>query len=500
MTIKEIETVTGLPRANIRYYESEGFLHPERGENGYRNFTQSDVDTLLKIKLLRQLGFSLENIRACQKGEEELSDALTRRLGELEQTQGALEETVQMCRDMLHDSVRFQNLDAHRYLDRTAPVSIPAPIEAPWKADTASRPSPWRRFLARYLDIMLCTFLWTAFLQLVFRVNLIHHQGAVKILDTLAAIGLLVVLEPLCIHLWGATPGKALFGLRLTKRDGSPLGYLDALRRTFLAMAVGTGFWGLGDQIPLLSLVSLGLMAYSLWCVSKGRSLYWETDWNERYTDGNRLESRYWSRPSSYVRLGSAAVLVAAILLLPGFLHSRAMSPRYQGEALTVEQFVHNYNQVSRFMAPPDSQLSQLTPDGTFQEPQSDPGSVSFSSLLDSAPVELEFSQEDGILTAVSCTYRFEGSSNVTTLPIQAFTKTLWSFLYGRPGLSRNELMDLIAQMEKHPDASLFWSKAGIKVSYQPVLQGYSGFGSSTLTAEFSGPRRVQVDFTVSLE
>ena len=59
MTIKEIEAATGLPRANIRYYESEGFLHPERGENGYRNFTQSDVDTLLKIKLLRQLGFSL---------------------------------------------------------------------------------------------------------------------------------------------------------------------------------------------------------------------------------------------------------------------------------------------------------------------------------------------------------------------------------------------------------------------------------------------------------
>ena len=37
MTIKEIEERTGLPRANIRYYESQGFLSPARGPNGYRD-------------------------------------------------------------------------------------------------------------------------------------------------------------------------------------------------------------------------------------------------------------------------------------------------------------------------------------------------------------------------------------------------------------------------------------------------------------------------------
>ena len=64
MTVKEVEERTGLPRANIRYYESEGLIHPARGENGYRDYRQEDVDTLLKIKLLRQVGFSLEVIRA----------------------------------------------------------------------------------------------------------------------------------------------------------------------------------------------------------------------------------------------------------------------------------------------------------------------------------------------------------------------------------------------------------------------------------------------------
>ena len=51
MTIREIEARTGLPRANVRYYESEGLIRPTRGENGYRNYSEEDCQTLLKIKL-----------------------------------------------------------------------------------------------------------------------------------------------------------------------------------------------------------------------------------------------------------------------------------------------------------------------------------------------------------------------------------------------------------------------------------------------------------------
>lgn len=31
MTIKDVETRTGLPRASVRYYESEGLIFPARG-------------------------------------------------------------------------------------------------------------------------------------------------------------------------------------------------------------------------------------------------------------------------------------------------------------------------------------------------------------------------------------------------------------------------------------------------------------------------------------
>ena len=55
MTVKELEQALGMSRANIRFYEKEGLLSPLRLENGYRDYTPDDLETLRKIKLLRQL-------------------------------------------------------------------------------------------------------------------------------------------------------------------------------------------------------------------------------------------------------------------------------------------------------------------------------------------------------------------------------------------------------------------------------------------------------------
>ena len=60
MNIKEIEERSGLTRANIRYYEQEGLLAPARRENKYRDYSEEDLETLLRIALLRNLGFSLD--------------------------------------------------------------------------------------------------------------------------------------------------------------------------------------------------------------------------------------------------------------------------------------------------------------------------------------------------------------------------------------------------------------------------------------------------------
>ena len=232
MTVKEAEERTGLPRANIRYYESEGLIHPARGENGYRDYRQEDVDTLLKIKLLRQVGFSLEVIRALQAGELDLEPALEGRLAALTSQQTELGQAAGICRAMREDHVRYDTLDAPVYLDR---MSQPERPSLTWREDPPPRAVfPWRRFWARTVDIALCTFLYYGALALLGRISMLNRTGGYEILDQLGVLALLLLLEPLCLHLWGATPGKFLLGLRLTRSDGSCFSYREGLRLSLI--------------------------------------------------------------------------------------------------------------------------------------------------------------------------------------------------------------------------------------------------------------------------
>lgn len=59
MTIKEVEIQSGMTRANIRFYESEGLLSPARSANGYRDYSSGDLEVLKRIRLLRTLHLSL---------------------------------------------------------------------------------------------------------------------------------------------------------------------------------------------------------------------------------------------------------------------------------------------------------------------------------------------------------------------------------------------------------------------------------------------------------
>ncbi|MDO4173385.1 MAG: MerR family transcriptional regulator [Eubacteriales bacterium] len=115
MKIKEIEERTGIARANIRFYESKGLLHPERQGNNYRDYSEADVETLRKIILLRRMDMPIEEMQAVFRGELALQDAVQRtELGlqeQLEQLQGALE----LCAVMRERGKTFQTLSVDTY-------------------------------------------------------------------------------------------------------------------------------------------------------------------------------------------------------------------------------------------------------------------------------------------------------------------------------------------------------------------------------------------------
>ena len=63
MNISRTAERTGLPPKTIRYYEDIGLVHPGRSENGYRDFSETDVHKLAFLGRARGLGFSIEQCR-----------------------------------------------------------------------------------------------------------------------------------------------------------------------------------------------------------------------------------------------------------------------------------------------------------------------------------------------------------------------------------------------------------------------------------------------------
>ena len=79
MTIKDVEERTGLSRSNIRFYEKEKLIEPSRNEsNGYRDYSENDVENIKKIAYLRTLGISIEDIRSIISEKATLQEMLER--------------------------------------------------------------------------------------------------------------------------------------------------------------------------------------------------------------------------------------------------------------------------------------------------------------------------------------------------------------------------------------------------------------------------------------
>lgn len=62
MRTKDMVELTGVSKDTLRYYEEFGILQPNR-ENYAREYTEANIERLEQIKQLKQLGFSLKEIK-----------------------------------------------------------------------------------------------------------------------------------------------------------------------------------------------------------------------------------------------------------------------------------------------------------------------------------------------------------------------------------------------------------------------------------------------------
>ena len=394
MTILEMERRSGLERTNIRFYEREGLLTPERRDNGYRDYSEDDLQLLLKIKLLRRLGFSLDAIRSLKDGGAAMEETLAHRLAAMGDERRALDATEEVCTEMRRDGVTFDTLDAPRYLaayDRALLPSaavqpvIPAAVPDTDRVDPVR--CPWRRYFARMLDLELARLPIWAVMMLIFRVNAVKMPDAADWAVWLMAWLLVMAIEPLLLSRWGTTPGKWLMGLRLENIDGSLLTYGDALVRTARVFSRGAGW-----TVPI----------YSLWrywksykAVTDGSDAEWDEDINYIAYDFR------WQIPVRYIAVRAAAFALTALLAIVPAL------PIHRGAELTVTDFVENYNALAKFHG---TYNYELLSNGTFRTAGDTYAYESASDLIyplmdqDLPSLTLQIDENAGYITDISYT------------------------------------------------------------------------------------------------
>lgn len=123
MNIQSVETKTGLTKRMIRHYEEFGLISPQRGENGYREYTNQDVDSLLCIKAMREVGFSLNEIGSILK-DGKTEETLRRHLGNLLIHQQEEIRKQQARIQVIKNALRSDDTN-NRLLDRIAATSNP---------------------------------------------------------------------------------------------------------------------------------------------------------------------------------------------------------------------------------------------------------------------------------------------------------------------------------------------------------------------------------------
>lgn len=377
MLIRDLERKTGLDRATIRFYEKERLIAPTRQENGYRTYSEADQDTLMKIKLLRQLGFPLGIIRELQSGGEELSEALTEQIRRLDAQISGLNRAREVCREIHEAGASYETLDAAYYLDALN-RSVKKFTKSEFREPIPREYHPCRRFLARMLDYQLLNCLIRFLLIAVLRVR--PFRQALSTIITYGVPFLMIPINAAFLHFFGTTPGKWVFGLGIKSENGGNLGFAAARDREWHVLHRGLGF---------------GIPVWEYWCLYRSYRDYGESemewDWESDY------QYEKWSSKRKAALIGAILFLVFVTI----FNANYSILPKNRGE-LTISEFSENYNFYLTLTADTVSTSQKLQPNGTwYPEPE---GSVTI--YIDGRPQTprqtFGYETEDGILRRIT--------------------------------------------------------------------------------------------------
>lgn len=110
MRTGEVEKLTEVKEANIKFYEREGLINPRRNENGYRDFSDEDVKSINRIKTLRMLDVPIPEIKKLFDGDVQLKTVLEERLSEMNLQAKALDNRMESCRRIIKEGMELADI------------------------------------------------------------------------------------------------------------------------------------------------------------------------------------------------------------------------------------------------------------------------------------------------------------------------------------------------------------------------------------------------------
>ncbi len=435
MKIQELEQTVGFDRATIRFYEREGLVTPKRSENGYRDYSPRDAQELKKIRLLRQLGVSIEKIRGLQQGSTDFSAVLTEQIGALTSQIAEQKRARALCKVMQDDGARYDTLDAPRYLQLLQEVSADEeePVKREFVEQIPREVHPWRRFFARMLDYSLLN----AAVQFVIVVLLRIRPVPGEFLNALigvASAAVFIPLEALLLSKLGTTPGKYIFGIHVESIQGGNMRFFYAFQRSYAVFVEGMFL-----NIPFLR-------AYPWirrYCELTGRAYHRfvrydslgrpvEMPWDSEC----ELSYSHWSRGRGVALICTIAVILG-LSLTTG---TDSIRPKHRGSELTIAQFAENYNNCLEILQENVETYDKLKPDGTKYPVPQGVVVVDFSSAPPAEP-QLEpyaYTTEGGILKSV--TFRRQYVDPFFASPHYEAQKLILPILLAQDGCGLQEL------------------------------------------------------------
>lgn len=135
MNIKQAETLSGVSRQNIRFYEREGLITPDRNpENDYREYHEEHIETLKQIRALRMVDMPLDSIRQLLRGSCTMQEAASVQEKALAARAEELQIAIRFCRE-LRGVECLEKLDVDTLLSRMEQPENKKGLFAQWLED-----------------------------------------------------------------------------------------------------------------------------------------------------------------------------------------------------------------------------------------------------------------------------------------------------------------------------------------------------------------------------